>query len=225
MRRLLAFAVLSLLPACSKWFFSGEHWMDRSRPVVLVETTGGVELGATPEYGILTLGRTAKEGAYRVHYFLGPTPMVDDGQLTATDSIFTRAEIDLRTQMIRILDRELRPSDELFVMWTPNGTTTQTVDVELARLDGIEGDVLMHPGQDLPTGATLLRRNEMESGFAFVGLIAGSATVEGGPAQGRYFVFAGINRMRELLAVPEKYPVDYELKHRADGITVLKPIK
>ena len=42
MRAAIAAAfLLPLLSGCSVWFFSGESWIDRSRPVVLVETTGG----------------------------------------------------------------------------------------------------------------------------------------------------------------------------------------
>ena len=43
---------LFLLSGCSVWVFSGESWIDRTRPAVLVETTGGVELGAATEFGV-----------------------------------------------------------------------------------------------------------------------------------------------------------------------------
>lgn len=229
MRSLLATAVLLLLllllAGCTEWLFAGERGKDRSRPVVLVETTGGVELGATTEYGILTLGRTATAGACRVHYFLGPTPMIDDGELEATTSAFTRVEIELATQRARVLDRDLQDGDELLVMWTPDGTTTETVDVTLARRPDIEGDVLTDPGVALPTGATVLRYNDRDEFYDFVGLVAGKAVIDQGPNRGSWYVFAGTARMRELLAIPEKHPVDYEPRYRPDGITVLKPIK
>ncbi|MCA8974551.1 MAG: hypothetical protein KDC98_07500 [Planctomycetes bacterium] len=225
MRRLLAIAVLPLFTGCSEWFFSGVASPDRSRPVVLVETTGGIELGAATEYGILTLGRTATEGPCRVHYFLGPTPMVDDGALAATGSLFTRAEIDLKTPTVQVLARAPTAEDELLAMWTPDGKATRLVDVQLCRTPGIEGDVLDHPGEEIPTGAAILRRNDHDLRLDFVGLIAGRATVDSGPTKGRYFVFAGVDRIREMLAVPERHPVDYEPKYRPDGITVMKPIK
>jgi len=216
-------ACLPLLGGCSEWFFSGEPYPDRSRPVVLVETTGGVELGATTEYGILTLGRTATEGACRVHYFLGPTPMQDAGELASTGSVFTRADIDLKTSAVRVFDRTPNATDELLVMWTADGTTVQAVDVELVRSEKIAGSVLHHPGEELPPGAAVLRR-DLE-GLSFVGLIAGKATIDSGPARGNYFVFAGVDRIREMLAVPVKHPVDYEPKYRPDGVVVMKPIK
>jgi len=225
MRHLLTFACLPLLAGCAEWFFSGEHHRDLSHPVVLVETTGGVELGASTEYGVLTLGRTATDGPCRVHYLLGPTPMIDDGTMQPTGSLFVRAAIDLRTQNARVLERAPDAKDELLAMWTPDGTTMREVDVRLVRREGIAGDVLANPGTELPTGAAVLRRNDLDVGYDFVGLVAGKATVDSGPTAGTYYVFAGVDRVRELLAVPEQHPVDLQPRHRADGITVMEPVK
>ena len=227
MRRLLCavllLPLLPLLPGCVGWFFSGESWIDRTRPVVLVETIGGVEFGAATEFGVLTLGRTATEGPCRVHYFLGPTPMVDDGLIVAAGSTFARAEIDLKTQLARVMDRTPSDEDELVVMWTPDGTTTQSVAVHLARREAVEGDVLEPPGQELPPGAAVLR-NADDGTVQFVGLIAGKATVAG-PGGGDYFVFAGVDRIRELIAMPVQHPQDLAPKYRPDDITVMKPVK
>ena len=140
-------AAALLLTGCTEWFFSGEHYMDRSRPVALVETTGGVELGATTEFGILTLGRSATEGPCRVRYLLGPTPLVDDGQLESTGSVFTRAEIDLKHQAARVFDRAPSADDDLVVMWTPDGSTVHTVSVELAASDSIEATCCTTPAK------------------------------------------------------------------------------
>lgn len=214
-------AALPLLGGCSVWFFSGETAYDWSHPVALVETTGGVELGATTEFGILTLGRTATEGPCRVRYFLGPTPLVEDGALAATGSMFTRADIDLKTMAVRGLDHAPDPADELLVMWTPDGATTESVPVRLARAAGVQGDVLEHPGRDLPPGATVLLPTR-DDGLLFVGLVAGKATVDGDGGARDYYVFAGVDRIRELLAVP-RGETDMVPKYRTDGISVLKP--
>jgi hypothetical protein len=220
--------VLLLLPclsACSAWWFSGEERIDRSRPVALVETTGGVELGATTELGVLTLGRTAAAGPCRVHYFLGPTPLIETGELEPTGSVFTRAVIDLKTQLVRVMDRTPTVDDELAVMWTADGTNEHTIAVALARGDGLAGDLLRDPGQPVPTGATVLCRAP-EGTWLFAGLVAGTATVAGGPTAGRYVVFAGVDRVRELLAVPQPYPTtELRTKYRPDDITVTRPAK
>lgn len=225
MRRALLFAVLlPALPGCSVWFLSGESWVDRSRPVALVETTGGIELGATTEFGVLTLGRSAVEGPCRVHYFLGPTPLVEDGALEPAGGLFTRAEIDLKTQAVRALDHSPSQGAELLVMWTPDGTAVRSVAVRLAHDAGVEGDVLADPGVDLPPGATVLWR-DVDDTLQFAGLVAGKATLEDAGSARHYYVFAGVDRVREMLAVPVQQAVDYAPKYRTDDISVLKPVK
>ncbi len=207
------------LCGCSAWLFSGEHGIDRSQPVAMVETTGGVELGATTEFGVLTLGRTATDGACRVHYFLGPTPLVDDGQITATGSVFHRADIDLKTMLLAGMDRDPTPDDQLVVMWMPDPRSTTSVAVQLSTDPQASGDVLVGDGLNLPAGATVLR--VAESGYEFVGLIAGRATLGGRT----YYVFAGMDRVREMLAVPRQHPQPTEPKFRPDDIVVDKPVK
>ncbi|GEM_PF-3001010 len=221
---LLALTALAPLSGCSAWFFSGEERTDRSRPVVLLETTGGVELGAATEFGVLALGSTAKDGPCRVRYFLGPTPMVEAGVVRPAKAPFVLAEIDLKTQMARALDRSPSAADDLWVMWTPDGQTVQQTAVELAVGDGLAGDLLADPGVELPGGATVLCRGPAGEAL-FVGLVAGTATVDAGPAEGRYYVFAGVDRVRELLAVPHDFPVDMVPKYRNDGISVMKPVR
>lgn len=213
---------LPALSGCSWWFFSSVPDVDRTRPVALIETTGGVELGATTEYGILTLGRTAKTGPCRVHYFLGPTPMVEDGTIGGTGSAFWLAESDLRTQHLRVIDHGPTAADELLAMWTPDGVNTQEVPVKLAAEPGITGDVLADPGCVLPPGAAIFARDEAD--LRFVGLVSAVVTQAGGGGP-RYYTFAGVDRVREMLAVPTVWPVDYQVRYRPDDITVLKPIQ
>jgi hypothetical protein len=219
MRSLCVLVLAPLLSGCATWFFSGEDRIDRSRPVALVETTGGVEYGATTEFGVLTLGRTATSGPCRVHYFLGPTPVIESGTLDPAGGVFTRATIDLKTQAARANDRPLRPEDELRVMWTPDGQRERSVRVALARADGVRGDVLAAPDEPLPTGATVLRLAE-DGKWQFAGLIAARASLAGSASDGEYYVFAGLDRIRELLARPERHPIDVTPKFRADDIRV-----
>ncbi|MBK8100426.1 MAG: hypothetical protein IPK26_25290 [Planctomycetes bacterium] len=211
-----AAALLPLLASCSHWFVSGVPQTDRSRPVALVETTGGIEFGATTEFGILTLGRSAAAGPCRVHYFLGPTPMIEDGRLEATGSAFTLARIDLETQPLRVLDRPLTPDDSLLAMWTPDGTEERVVEVTLAREEGVDGDVLQDPGEALPQGAAVLLRTP--HGLRFCGLVAARATVDN---HRTYYPFAGVDRLREMLAVPATFPRNERVRYRPDDISVM----
>lgn len=225
MRIAVATLSLAVLPSCSVWFFSGEEWIDRTRPAVLVETTGGIDYGAATEFGVLTLGRSAATGPCRVHYLLGPTPIVENGELLGTDSVFTRAEIDLKTQLVRALDRAPTAEDDLRVMWLPDGEHVRTVDVELADAAGVRGDVLADPGTPLPAGATVLCRGTgTDEVWLFAGLIAGRATLRSADGERGYYVFAGVDRVRELLARPTPHSVDMRPKYRTDDISVLKPV-
>ena len=212
---------LFLLSGCSVWLFSGESWIDRTRPAVLVETTGGVELGAATEFGVLTLGRTAQSGPCLVHYFLGPTPLVESGTLAVQNPTFTVADIDLKTQAVRTLDRSPVDTDELWAMWTPDGTTTTTLPVTLASAPGVEGDLLVPPAGGLPPGACILCRGKDDT-VLFVGLVAGKATLQTAGTSTDYFVFAGVDRLRELLALPHQHPAEVAPRFRPDDITVLK---
>lgn len=220
-----ALLLLALLPcaSCATWFLDRLPKVDRSRPVALVETTAGAELGACTELGVLTLGRAATSGPCRVHYFLGPSPMTDEGTLESTGSVFCRADIDLRTQHLRILERPLRPDDTLVAMFTANGFDVHEVAVQLCRDPGIEGDVLHAPATPLPAGATVLA--ETPEGYRFCGLVSAKAQLQTASGNRDLYLFAGVDRVRELLAVPTRHPVEYEPRFRPDDITVLKPAR
>ena len=166
--------MLGLLGGCAYAFFSAPNPLpDRSRPVARIETRGGVELGATTEYGVLFLGRTATEGPCRIHYFLGPTPVVEDGTVESTGSSYYRAEMDLKNQSIRVLEREVEPGDSLVAMYMA-GFDVQTVDVSLSQDPEVDGYVLSWPGASLPAGAAILLRTP-EDDYRFVGLVSGEA--------------------------------------------------
>ena len=92
---LLALPVVLATAGCSGWFFSGPDYPDRSRPLARIETQGGIEYGATTEFGVLFLGRTATEGPCRVRMFLGEQLIVDDGKIEPFGAGIWRASIDL----------------------------------------------------------------------------------------------------------------------------------
>jgi hypothetical protein len=217
---LLAVAMLSC-GGCASWFFSGLPVPDRSRPVALVETTGGVEYGATTELGVLTLGRTAQTGPCRVHYFLGRAPMIEDGSVRSTGTTFFRAEIDLRTQHVRVHDKPLQPADDLVAIYTPDGVGTVEVAVHKAVGPGIEGDLLHDPGTPLPAGAGVFVRTD--SGLRFCGLVTARATLQRDGGDASYYVLAGMDRVRELLALPVRHPPETEVRYRPDDIIVTRP--
>lgn len=210
-------ATLALLGAggCTQWLFSGVPLLATDRPVMFIETRGGSELGVGTDDGILFLGRTAKEGPCRIHYWLGPTPLVEDGVVEAWGGVFFRAKMDLRFQHAPYLDRDLAPDEPLFAMLT-DGRACEEVPLQRAHGPDIDGDVVVWPGRDLPAGAGVFAHTD--DGLRLVGMIAGSVEVAGQ----RYLVHTGTTAWREamLTALPRREP--RRVVHRPDDITIDK---
>ncbi len=226
--RTIAFGLLLVsATSCAHGLFTGVVYPDRTRPVCMIETRGGVEFGATTEEGILFLGRTAMEGPCRVHYFLGapPTPMVEDGEIKSLGGVFYEAEIDLQHQNVHVLEREPTNDDDLIAI-VFLGMDTAEVPVRLAEDEsGVQGDVLQWPGTSLRAGTGIFRRELLprrRQKLYFVGLVTGEIkrTVDG--QEQKLITYTGTDRMRELLAVPRNHPQEDWVKYRPDDITVIK---
>lgn len=220
--RVLTAAALGALASCTAGLFSSEPRIDRSQPVALIETQGGIELGAATEFGVLTLGRTATDGPCRVHYFLGSTPLIEDGTLLRASAVFTFADIELKTQRARCLDRDPTANDELLAMWLTDTKSVQTAAVTLAADPAVKGDALSADAE-LPAGAALFAQTD--AGLRFFGLVAGKAELTQSGQTRAFYVFAGMDRVRELLATPQEYPPRTAPKFRYDGIVVDRPLK
>lgn len=188
---------------------------DFTRPVARIETRGGIEYGAATTEGVLMLGRTATQGPCRVHYFLGTTPMVDDGTIEPWGGVYYRAELDLKHQRAPLLGRELQYGDALLAL-VFDRAEPERVTVARARDPRIEGDVLAWPGRTLPAGTPLFVDDQ--GTLRFVGLVAGEATL----GSDRFVVFTGLDRLREALATPRPQPQPEWVKYRPDDITVFK---
>lgn len=216
--KVCSLAACVLLTSCAQWFFSGRPEPSRMRPVALVETTGGIEFGATTEFGILTLGRTAATGPCRVHIFLGENPIIEDGSLKAATPTFCRADIVLATQSIRVLDRPLQEGDELVAMYTPDGSSLVRFGVTRAAGMGATGDLVDADGAELPAGAAILL--DSTEGYRFVGLVTARAELTHEGSTRTFHAYAGLDRLRELASVPVPHPVNTTWEHRPDGVLI-----
>jgi hypothetical protein len=208
--RACALALCLVASGCTAWLFSGVPYPSHERPIMRIETRGGVEMGVGTEVGILFLGRTAQEGPCRVHYWLGPTPLVEDGAVERWGGVFYRALMDLNHPYARFLDRDLRDDDTLFALLLDG----QEVALQRARTETIAGDVVAWPGRDLPAGTGVFLRDDR--GLVFVGLVAGR--IETG--DGRYLVHTGTTALREALLTAKPHAAPRQVKHRPDDITV-----
>ncbi len=203
------------LGGCTQWLFSGVAYPSNERPVMRIETRGGTEMGVGTEAGILFLGRTSKEGPCRIHYWLGPTPLVEDGTVEPWAGVFFRATMDLKYPSARFLDRDLEPDEPLVAMYY-SGNQVEEVALQRAREPGVQGDVVDWPGRDLPAGTGVFVRDD--EGLALVGLIAGRIETAGQ----RYLVHTGTTTMRLAMLTAKPPTEPRQVKHRPDDITVDK---
>jgi hypothetical protein len=214
---LLALPAVLASAGCSGWFFSGVDYPDRSRPIARVETQGGIEYGATTEFGVLFLGRTATEGPCRVRMFLGEQLIVDDGKIEPFGGGIWRASIDLVGQGAPLWTSPITASQDLVALCL-DGPLAVDVPVQLALLDGVDGDVIEAPGRDLPAGTPIFVRDEAER-LWFAGLVSARATLQGaGGGTTELFVFAGPRALAEALEQPENHLAPVRIKYRPDGI-------
>lgn len=214
----LALLALMSLSSCTHWFFSGIPTPQRTRPVARIETRGGVEYGATTRHGILFLGRTATSGPCRVHYYLGRTPVVEDGVIEPAGGIYYRAAIDLKHQNVHLIDRDVTADDQLMAIRFEGDDDDSRIDVEMvAETAAVSGDLLVDPGLDLPVGTGLFTWGP-KSDLLFVGLVAAEMELDGQS----YLSFAGVDRARESLITATQHPSNPSVVHRPDGISVIR---
>jgi hypothetical protein len=150
-----------------------------------------------------------------VHYWLGSTPLIEDGEVLPWGGVFFLADFDLKHQSAPFLERELADDEELVAMvWEGGGV--DTIGLTRARGGRVEGNAVHWPGRDLPAGTPVLVDDER--GYRLVGLIAGRIEIGGE----RYLVHTGIGEIRQALLTPRPIRQPTRVKHRPDDITVEK---
>lgn len=213
-----------LLGSCSAHLFSSVHLPDRTRPVALIEVRGQPAiLGATTAEGIVFLNEENATGPCRVHYFLGPDLVVDDGEIAKLGGVYYLADIALKTQAVSVMTRELTKADELVAI-VLTGMDVLRIPVQLANDGHVEGYAIAWPGRELPRGTGIFRvRTGRNAGdLQFVGLASGLATLTVDGAKRRYIGFTGPARMREALATPKPLFPPRKIEYRPDGIIIIK---
>jgi hypothetical protein len=208
---------LALLTSCTHGLLSSVPLPSNERPVVRIETRGGVEYGVTTEDGILCLGRTATEGPCRLLYFLGETPLEEDGTIVPFGGLYYRVDMDLKHQQARFIERPLLPDDALVAL-VLEARAVREVGVRRTDAPDVEGPALEWPGEDLPVGTGIFTRDRRTDAYRFVGLVSGTLAM----GDSRYVLFTGPDAMREALLAPRTFPKRYQVKYRPDDISVLK---
>ncbi len=206
-------ALATLSSSCTAWLFSGVPMPSNERPVMRIETRQGVEAGVGTDAGILMLARTASDGPCRVHYWLGPTPLVEDGEIVPWAGVFYRADIDLKHPHAEFIDRELTPSDQLIALVPEVGRVDELPLTRVSNAE-VQGDVVAWPGRDLPVGTGVFVRQDDR--WRLVGLIGGVLELGGE----RYYVHTGTSALRDALLTAQPHPRPHKIKHRDDDVLV-----
>jgi hypothetical protein len=213
------------LSSCSAWWFStGIVRPDQTRPVCRIELRNQpTKLGATTAEGIVFLNAEGATGACRVHYFLGSDMIIEDGVVGELGGGYALAQIDLKTQAVPVMTRELTADDELVAL-VMVGRSVERIDVELADDSIAAGYALRWPGRTMPagTGIFVVRAGQNAGDLHFAGLANGLVTVTTATGSKRYITFTGPARMREAMATPKPMFKPHKIKHRPDGISVKK---
>lgn len=220
--RILACLLCLTFSGCSAHLLSGVRDFDRTRPVALIDVRDQAsKLGATTEDGIVFLDQAEAKGPCRVHYFLGSDLLVDDGTVEPLSGVFSRARIDLKTQAVPVLRRELTAEDQLLALLLV-GRSVERVHVTLTRHPAVKGYALDWPGRGLPRGTAIFTYGSGSTAgdLIFVGLASGMATLDIEGTKTRFVTFAGPSRMREAMANAKPLFRKHQIKHRPDGITI-----
>lgn len=105
----LAALSLALLASCQ-----GTRTL--SHPTVRIETPGGVELGASTDYGLVFLGRTARSGEIDVTAWYGDGPSIERAVIEPVTADFCTAETEIRLPSVPLAFEDPAPGEHLFVI-------------------------------------------------------------------------------------------------------------
>jgi hypothetical protein len=185
-------------------------------PTVVVETTGGIELGVTTDYGVVFLGRTAQAGRVHVTAWFGDGPQTEASVIEPVGAGVFTAETEIRLPSVPMNFRELTPGRKVLVVGR-RGDETWSREVKVRGDSRVEGILLpslreieRDPSQ-IGAGVLVLVDDD-ENQKELVGLVSGSLTLEDGTGSERYTTVVGIGDLWRLIA------------HRRDVDRIRRPV-
>jgi hypothetical protein len=193
-------------------------------PTLLIETTGGRELGVSTEYGIVFLGRTARSGPVSLTVWYGDGPSVEASVIEPLGGGLYTAETEIRFPIVPMTFRTPRPGDPVAVIGRRRRTTWEAPSVVTSdpRVEGI----LIEPVDDLrgqphQIGAGVYIDEAEEDGGRrlFLGLISGSLELT--DADGtvhEYLTVMGPEELWRLVTFRRDKQGEQPLGHQAFGL-------
>ncbi len=196
-----------------------ERRLPSEMPMVRIQTTGGFEQGVSTDDGILFLGRTQKKGPAKVLYYLGPSPMMEAGELRHLGASLYEVETEIALPSVPISMESLRPGEELLLMCLDEAGPW-SYWTRVAEDSRVSGPVIEWPSgltlEKAHVGAGLFR--ESDGAYSLVGLLKGTLVFKEGA---RFLVMAGLPELRRALLQPQAAAPPRIVKYRADAGRVL----
>jgi len=198
LQRLLALAVPL---ACLAAGCTGVRTL--SDPVLLVETSGGIELGASTDYGVVFLGRTAQSGRVHITAWFGDGPQTESSVIEPVGSGVFTAETEIRLPEVPMNFRELRAGDPVHVMGRRKGEIWKE-DTKVKsdpRVDGILLPAMrqVEAPDQVGAGVYVLRDGD-ENQKELVGLVSGTLELTDASGTKRYTTVVGVKDLWRLVA-------------------------
>lgn len=164
LKRLLPTLLLAL-PACASV---------PDGPVLVVQTSGGEEVGASTSHGVVFAGRTASKGVARVLVFFGDGPSVETGEIEEAGSGLFTIPVEIAVPTAEISVEPLAPGETLHLAGRSDGVTWRGKG-RVAASGGAGG---IETSEGIPPEGALAFRRE-EGRWRLSGIVA---PAEPGPA-------------------------------------------
>ncbi len=175
-----------------------------SDPTLLVETTGGRELGAATDYGIVFLGRTARSGPVSITAWFGDGPNLEKTVIEPVGPILCTADTPIRLPDAPMDFRDPRPGETLHVYGRDaNGPWKADVVVQAdPRLLGLVTtipDRLRNAPDQIGAGVYTYPAEGDERTKRLVGLVAGIVTLRTTTGEREYLAIVGPQELWRLV--------------------------
>jgi hypothetical protein len=172
-------------------------------PTVVIETSGGRELGVSTEYGIAFLGRTAQAGSVEVTAWFGDGPQTESSAVEPIGGGIFTAETEIRLPETILNFVEPKPGQEVLVIGR-HGSKIWKQKVQVKKHPQVEGLLLPTlreiEGAPDQVGAGVFVEKEGDPNPELVGLVSGVLELTHEGRTERYLTVVGMGDLWRLVA-------------------------
>lgn len=172
-------------------------------PTVVIETSGGRELGVSTAYGIAFLGRTAQAGQIEVTAWFGDGPQTESTAVEPVGGGVFTAETEIRLPEAILNFVEPKPGQEVLVIGR-HGSKIWKEKVAVKKHPQVEGLLLpvLREVESAPdqVGAGVFVEQEGDPNPELVGLVSGVLELTHEGRTERYLTVVGMRDLWRLVA-------------------------